>query len=247
MIDYVKSLGDDYQKRPVVAKSLAAKGVVVDGWDLGLARLCLLLGQDPFSCDYAHLAEKVDAERLARKMLGTVGLFSQLAAHIAHYLVLLYNIYHSDRMTQVILSGGVLKGRTGPLVRRQAEGFLLKGYNKVFGPGKHLTPGCIVLGRREDAIVPDDSAIGPYGAAMVASRAHKAAAWHDLNERIRFRVQTLQPGQSLKVAEIHGALGRTRFAPADVRACLQRFVSEGGAHPPRCRSRLLHPAAPIEK
>jgi hypothetical protein len=239
LIAYIRSRGTEARRREKAAAASASQPPDAVVWQLGLERLGLLLGQPGLQCTPMQLGLRIDAVKLAAKVLGAVALFSELALAIAHYVVLLYNIYNSDRMKEIILSGGVLKGVTGSLVRRQAEGFLLKWYNKVYGPARRLQPGCIVLAHVEgDRIVPVDGLVGPYGAAMVANRAHKAAAWRILNEHVEFLVGRLEPGNVISAVEIRRQLGRTRFELGDVRQCLDRMVSA---------ARLLPDARDVDK
>ena len=48
-----------------------------------------------------------DADRCADAVAGSLAVFSQLGLHVAHLVVMLYNIYKSDRLGEIILAGGV--------------------------------------------------------------------------------------------------------------------------------------------
>lgn len=198
-------------------------------WEFGVKRVFRILGLAvPPRCSEDKLIEIIDADRFADAVAGSLAIFSQMGLHAAHLVVMLYNIYKSDRIDEVILAGGVTQGMSGRVICHQAEAFLSKYYDKIFGPEKNLKPGFLIV-----AEVDDLNVVGPYGAAMVANRARKLAAWVELNKHVEFEVDQLEPGQQIDAKGTLDRFGPSRMEKDDARQCLERLVSE---------SRLLHVA-----
>ena len=143
-------------------------------WQKGMERLVWLITNDGYqNVQYSELKENewptnFPYQNLAEKILGSVVIFSQLGLHIAHTIASLYNIYRRHTFKEVILAGGVMSGATGEIVKGQAEAFLLKYYDKIYGPGKYLPPQALQLASSENM-----GCIGPFGAAMLANRAYR--------------------------------------------------------------------------
>ncbi len=193
-------------------------------WHVGLGRLAHLMDrpEDHFlDCAEGELPADLDTGLLAHKVLGTVALFSQLGLQIAHLIVLLYNIYRKDRMAQVILAGGVLSGDTGPLVKRQAEAYLSKYYDKVYGPAKNLGPDAVRLAR-----APNPKAVGPLGAAMVASRRGRLEGVRALEKRILRLIETTEVGRAIPTSHLLARKKGIRADTRDARVVLERLVGK---------------------
>lgn len=189
-------------------------------WNLGAERTSLLLGASAFP--FGVVPATMNSRKMAEKILGTVALFSQLGLHIAHLVIALYNVYKRGRFTEIILAGGVLSGRTGPLVKQQTEAFLLKYYDKVYGPTKNLKPGAIKLAPAEDGAI-----MGPLGAAMIANRQQKMNALAQMHQHIDYLVRSIRPGQALPPAEkILRGLNSPRLEAADVTTYLDALVAK---------------------
>jgi hypothetical protein len=200
-------------------------------WQRGLARThWLCTGQ---RADYAGVAEGVIPKtfpfgKLAEKIAGSVALFSQLSLQIAHIVAALYNIYRRDSFTEVLLAGGVLSGKTGELVKCQTEAFLLKYYDKIFGKGRHLPPDAIQLGPGGARKL-----MGPFGAAMLANRAHKSARLVAMRRQVERLVNDLRPGEAISLAAVTDALGGHSIAAseAEVRDALFAKVAASALIP----------------
>ena len=191
-------------------------------WQKGVDRLSLFLEAKPTSATYQEIPENMNLLLLSEKILGTVGLFSQLGLHIAHLIVQLYNIYKSDRINEVILTGGPLTGTTGEIVKCQVERFLLKYYDKVYGPGKNLIPGSIVVPQ-----VNDPAILGPFGVAMMANRLNKATAMNTLLEKIELYIRSLYPGSTLTIHEVEGLLKLPVAKRKDIKISLETLIEAG--------------------
>jgi len=193
-------------------------------WRLGISRMRLLLQIQP-SCNNCILGEipnDFDYVLLAKKILGAVALYSQLGFQISHLVVSLYNIYKKERFSEVILAGGVLGGETGKLLVRQAESFLSKYYNKIFGPGKHLKQGSVRLA----TAVANPDTVGPFGAAMVANRIHKMNSLAVMEKEIDYRVRDLRPGASLSLEDMLKFFKGSRVSKEDILDYLGTLMSK---------------------
>lgn len=193
-------------------------------WACGLKRMADLLSIPPLINKPS--GRKIPADfnyiRFAETVLGSVALFSELALRLAHLSVALYNTYHKRRFNEIILSGGVLRGKTGGLIARQTEGFLAKYYDKIFGPKKHLKPGSIRLAPAGDH--PD--AVGPFGAAMVANRQHKVNSHAVLEKLLTSAVCSMKPGETITPAQAAAKFSLQRISPAATEGYLHRLVAD---------------------
>jgi hypothetical protein len=193
-------------------------------WQLGISRLRLLLQLKPSSRSYetGQIPSDLDYKILAKKILGSVALLSQLGAHISHLIVALYNIYKKERFSEVILAGGVLSGETGPLVIRQAKSFLGKYYDKIFGLKKHLKPGSVRLAMA----VKNPDTVGPFGAAMVANRFHKMNSLAVMEKEVDYRVRSLKPGDTLSLKDLEKTFQHLRINKEDILTYLETLISK---------------------
>jgi hypothetical protein len=212
------------RKRLLEGASLPAadEELLTEIWQLGMKRLLLLVEGRSMQCS-AHMEElpaELDRDRLAAKVLGAVGLVSQLGLQTAHLVVALYNLYRKERMKGVILAGGVLAGATGHIVRVQTERFLLKYYDKVFGPGKNLTPDSIRLAQTYDPAI-----VGPLGAAMSANRLHRIQSQRSLQQIIHHTVERLTPGETLRLPELAQLTADLRGHQEGLKDCLEELVA----------------------
>jgi hypothetical protein len=201
--DYIMARGKEWSGRGIVADADKSD------WQKGLKRvnwLCTGKWEDYPGIPDSTLPITFPFDALAEKIIGTVVLFSQLGFQIAHTVVALYNIYRKDLFNKVILAGGVLSGVTGDLVKAQTESFLLKYYDKIYGPGKNLPLDSIHLTKSGDREL-----LGPLGAAMLANRAHKSARLKAMHRLIDLKVSQLSPGDSLQLAKVVTDLNRTKL------------------------------------
>jgi hypothetical protein len=209
-------------KRGHAEGDATAAGRLPSAGELGVKRVCRILGlPGAVPRTEEELLARLDADRCADAVAGSLAVFSQLGLHVAHLVVMLYNIYKSDRLGEIILAGGVTQGMSGRVIRHQSQAFLAKYYDKVFGPTKNLKPGFLKV-----AQVKDLNVVGPYGAAMLANRAHKLAAWVELNKRVEFEVDQREPGRRIDVDSVLDCFGPTRMTPDDARQSLERLLSE---------------------
>ena len=235
---YVRARGGKEWKDRHAGSSTAEPGPLVE-WQRGLARThWLCTGQ---RLDYTEAAEGEFPEtfpfgKLAEKIVGSVALFSQLGLEIAHTVAALYNIYRRDSFTEVLLAGGVLAGSTGELVKRQTEAFLLKYYDKIFGPGKYLPPDAIQLGSGGNRDL-----MGPLGAAMLANRAHKSVRLIDVRRLVDRLVSDLRPGGAISLDDVSDALGARGIvvSAAEVRQALYAKVAVSALIPEGADGRFV--------
>ncbi len=219
--DYINSRGEE------IARLRRRQGSGQEGhtsqWQLGVNRTLALLHL-PVRSDAASsraIPASLDRAVLARAVLGSVALFSQLGLHTAHLVAALYNIYKRRRFTEVILAGGVLRSASGRLVERQTQAFLGKYYDKIFGPTKHLKPGCIRLA--SNSMHPDT--VGPFGAAMVANRQHKLQSLAAMEKQVEAVIVAMVPGRHVTVRSLAKSFGSSRLTEEDVRRCIQGAMS----------------------
>lgn len=193
-------------------------------WQLGISRLHLLfqLGPSRESYNPGQIPNDFDFKIFAKKILGSVALFSQVGLHISHLVVTLYNIFKKERFNEVILSGGVLRDKTGKLIVEQTEAFLEKYYDKIFGPQKHLKPGSVQLA----AAVDNPDTVAPFGAAMVANRIHKMNSLAVMEKEIDYRVRNLKPGDTLSINDLEGIFKSPRVKKEDIREYLEVLISK---------------------
>ncbi|OFW09440.1 MAG: hypothetical protein A3H96_02050 [Acidobacteria bacterium RIFCSPLOWO2_02_FULL_67_36] len=159
-------------------------------------------GLAPSSFPYDHLATMVP---------GVVALFSQVGLQLAHLVAALYNIYRRHSFEEVILAGGVLSGVTGELVKRQAEAFLARYYDKIYGADRYLPLDALQLA---DSASRDVS--GPLGAAMLANRSHKAARLSAMRRVVDFMVRDSSPGEQVRLADVTEALRERHILVAEI-------------------------------
>ncbi len=219
---YIKNSGKrQYEFSPNKTKD--STDINLQIWRLGVNRLHLLCtGKElHISCKYEEIPQEFNFEVLTKKVLGTVALFSQMGLHIAHLIVLLYNIYRKERFKEVILTGGVLSSISGALVKRQTEAFLLKYYDKVYGSGKNIELDSIVLAHNAVPAV-----VGPYGAAMIANRMHKMNGLAQMRKIIDFKINSLMPGDAVSFDTVFDSIKSIRCKENDIRNYLDRLVSE---------------------
>lgn len=192
-------------------------------WRLGTDRLYLLCTGNELHrpCGHEKFPAELSVKILAKKALGAVALFSQLGLHIAHLIVLLYNIYRKERFNEVILTGGVLSNLSGLLVKRQTEAFLLKYYDKVYGPGKNIELNAVVLAHNDVPAV-----VGPYGAAMIANRFHKMNGLSQMRKIVDFNIHNLKPGDTISFNSLLKLIRNIRCEDKDIRDYLERLVAE---------------------
>jgi hypothetical protein len=221
LIAYIEGRGKEwssrYPKAPADGKS---------NWQKGLERLhWLCTGQqtDNLKITGAELPKRFPVGDLAKKTLGTVALFSQLGLQIAHLVAALYNIYRRDSFNEIILAGGVLSGLTGELVKGQAEKFLLKYYDKIYGAGKNLPPNALQLAQSENREL-----AGPLGVAMLANRAHKEARLKALRRLVDFLIGEMEPGNLIGLSKVESELRKRRISASrsEVLAYLLAKVAE---------------------
>ena len=111
-------------------------------------------------------------------------------------------------------------------MKRQTSKFLLKYYDKVFGVEKSLEPDALILAQTEDPMK-----VGPFGAAMLASRAHCVAGLVELDMKVRFKIDQLQPGQEINLKQVEGEVKNPRLDRDDIKRCFARLISESRVLP----------------
>jgi hypothetical protein len=193
-------------------------------WQLGVSRTLALLGTPNTGgrTRNGQMPSSLDFELLARLILGSAALFSQLSLCIAHLIAALYNIYKKERFSQVVLAGGVLKGAGGKFVEKQTQAFLAKYYDKMFGPTKHLKAGSIRLAPN----AADFDIVAPFGAAMVANRLHKLRSLGVMEKELNATVQKLKPGQIISVRNLVELFATSRAKEEDIQRYIQRQISK---------------------
>lgn len=186
LIDYIRLRASDL-------------GCQSPGWTSGLRRtLWLFTGFESESpAPDGTLPHDFAYDAAARSIVGSVALFSQLGLHVAHLIAQLYNIYRRGAFSEVILAGGVLTGRSGEIVERQAKGFLAKYYDKIYGNGRPLGPETLVRAGVEGVSNP-----GVFGAAMAANRQWQVDRIGILARRIEEHLNHHSIGEEITVEEI---------------------------------------------
>lgn len=138
-------------------------------------------------------------DAMARTVVGTVGLFSQLALQLSHLIAQLYNVYRRGIFSEVILSGGVLAGETGDLVESQTKAFLSKYYDKIYGSDRPLVSGAVARANYDGV-----SNAGVFGAALAANRMRQVTAAQSLARTIHYRLKQCEIGAEVRVEELIG-------------------------------------------
>jgi hypothetical protein len=186
LLDYIRQRGQDLGREP-------------PGWMSGLRRaLWLFTGEDSTATAAdGTLPDDFPYDRAARAIAGAVALFSELGLHLAHLIAQLYNIYRSGAFIEVVLAGGVLTGRSGEIVERQAKGFLARYYDKIYGDGKPLGPDTLVRAGIEGVANP-----GVFGAAMAANRQRQVDRIRLLARRIEERLKHFALGEEISIDEL---------------------------------------------
>ncbi len=220
---YIKNRGTEEFERVYKEKDKPKTNGLI--WQLGLMRTRILLDLEPSTHKIKQKNFPINFEynTFAEKIMGSVALLSQLALHVSHLVVQLFNIYKKERFHEVILAGGVLRGETGELVIRQTEAFLAKFYDKIFGPTKHLKPGSIRIALSVDR--PDT--VGPFGAAMIANRAHKVKSIALMEKEIDYHVSQLHPGYILSIKDVTKKLKASRADDSDIKQYVESLVAKG--------------------
>lgn len=136
-------------------------------------------------------------EGLARVLVGSVCLFSQLALQLSHLIAQLYNVYRRGTFSEVILSGGVIGGETGKLVEEQTKRFLSKYYDKIYGLGRPLASGAVALAHHENV-----SNAGIFGAALAANRMRQVALARSLAQTIEYRLKQCAIGEEVRFDDL---------------------------------------------
>jgi hypothetical protein len=134
---------------------------------------------------------------MARTVVGTVCLFSQLALQLAHLIAQLYNIYRRGVFSEVILSGGVISGETGEVIEGQTKAFLNKYYDKIYGLERSLGPGAVAR-----AVFAGVSNAGVFGAALAANRMRQVALAKALAQMISYRLKQCEIGEEIRIDEL---------------------------------------------
>ena len=200
--------------RDWIERSPAVKGLSPS--EAGQHRLCLL-AQGQLSS-----AGTADTAALAEKAVASCLIFSQLALQAAHTIALLYNIYGRGAFDQVIFSGGVLGGDTGPHVLRQIRAFMENQYDKLCGTGTQpLRPDAITTATAHGDLA------GPLGAAMSANRLHKQEALAAMRRRIASHLAACSEGTPVSVQELTASLAAGRVTAEHVAAHLRSLAATG--------------------
>jgi hypothetical protein len=143
------------------------------------------------------LPEDLPLEKLARVVVGSVCLFSQLALQLSHLIAQLYNVYRRGTFSEVILSGGVIGGETGKLVEEQTKAFLSKYYDKIYGRGRPLTSDAVARAHYDDV-----SNAGIFGAALAANRMRQVTLARSLAQTIEYRLKQCAIGEKVSVQQL---------------------------------------------
>ena len=201
VIGWLKSDGRDklleYINAHVKQRSLPAGGV-----QSALDRtIWLCTGYD--SANHAPSPGKLPAdfpfEAIARTVVGSVCLFSQLALQLSHLIAQLYNVYRRGTFSEVILSGGVIGGETGKLIEEQTKAFLSKYYDKIFGTGRPLASGAVARAHYNNI-----SNAGIFGAALAANRMRQVALAQSLAQIIEYRLKQCAIGEEVRFDDLIG-------------------------------------------
>jgi hypothetical protein len=180
-----------------------------EAWEEGLQRMIWLCTgisgslsvsvKDDLPTDFPFAA-------VARTIAGTLALFSQIGLQMAMILAQLYNVYRRDSFSEIILSGGVLSGATGNIVESQTKKFLLKYFDKIYGPGKTLADGSIVR-----AVSGEISNPGMFGAAMAANRMAQIREAREFVNVVRDTVAQADPGAIVSTHQLTGDIHSRQF------------------------------------
>jgi hypothetical protein len=171
------------------------RSLPVGGFQSALDRtIWLCTGHDPakHAPPLSELPADFPFEALARTVVGSVCLFSQLALQLSHLIAQLYNVYRRGTFSEVILSGGVLGAETGKLVEEQTKAFLSKYYDKIYGPGRPLASGAVA--RAHNLTV---SNAGIFGAALAANRMRQVTLARSLAQTIEYRLKQCAIGEEV--------------------------------------------------
>jgi hypothetical protein len=252
--DYIQRCGGDLRKRHDNGtlrdtdglNSQSPMGLPQDSaWVLGLKRTeWLLTGNVTVAPPVrpGFIPKGFPMAALPALVLASVAVFSELALSLAHAVASLYNVYRRNAFEEVILSGGVLSGETGKLVVRQADAFMRKYYDKIYGP--YLPYGAIKLAgiachaHSASHGVVDPEITGPLGAAMSANRGHKLASLRRLYAELEALVRQMRTGDELDPGQFLLAR-RHRACPESVRAYLDAMVADGLLTTRPCRPAVL--------
>jgi hypothetical protein len=146
------------------------------------------------------LPKELRLDHLARSVVGSVCLFSQMALQLAHLIAQLYNVYRRGTFTEVLLAGGVLSGETGRLFEQQTRAFLSKYYDKIYGVGKALLPGSVKLVGNAQIGNP-----GAFGAALGANRERQITLANSISLEIERRSASCNVGEVLDIRKVVAA------------------------------------------
>ena len=191
-------------------------------WTLGLSRthvLCSGRAANFAGVEEGSIPPEFPLDKLAKMILESVALFSELSLRIAHTIALLYNVYRRGTFDEVILSGGVLGGETGPLIKWQVEAFLRKYYDKIYGRGRSLPEDAIQL-----AGLDDPSIAGPMGAAQAANRRHKMECLRLMCRSVDLLVSRLRSGEEITIETV-AKENANRVLATEIRKCLDTKVA----------------------
>jgi hypothetical protein len=214
---YIRQRGADLGREP-------------PGWTAGVRRtLWLCTGaeseesfeDDTIPCDFPYAA-------LARAIVGSVCLFSELGLHVAHLIAQLYNIYRRGTFSEVVLAGGVLGGESGEIVESQAKAFLAKYYDKIYGRGKALGPDTLLRATFDRISNP-----GVFGAAMAANRQRQVELDRALSRAVDERISRLSIGEELAVDDILELAGDAAMRRSVLRRLDEHFANGDVARTPK--------------
>ncbi len=207
LVDYISERRADLERKP-------------PGWTTGLQRTLWLCTGSGEASREPDLPADFPYEVVARTIVGSVSIFSQLGLHVAHLIAQLYNIYRRGAFSEVVLAGGVLGGQTGEIVERQAKGFLGKYYDKIYGERKPLGPDTLVRASFEGVSNP-----GVFGAAMSANRQRLVERDRLLGRKIEERLRHLPIGEEVPLEEILALADDPAARPSVLRLLDQHFAS----------------------
>ena len=136
-------------------------------------------------------------DSMARAVVGSICLFSQLALQLSHLIAQLYNVYRRGTFSEVILSGGVISGDTGKLVEKHTRAFLSKYYDKIYGAGRPLATEAVASAHFDGV-----SNAGIFGAALAANRRRQVKLARSLEQTIEYRLKQCAIGEEVRFNDL---------------------------------------------
>jgi len=200
--NYINSRGTFILERCLRSHMLSrhrAEIVQTYSWEEGVRRIVWLCGGSSHSVNSLHqndFPHDFPFAALATTIAGVTALFSQISLQMAMILAQLYNVYRRNTFSEIILSGGVLSGRTGEIVETQTKRFMLKYFDKIYGREKYLTEESIIRVTSSRISNP-----GMFGAAMAMNRVAQVREARTFAKIVHAAIEHAGPGEIISIAD----------------------------------------------